>query len=363
MDSERRFYLAFNRIPYLGPAGFRRLESAFGSLAEAWRAPLSRLRSAGLGARALSALEALRPRIDPAREEALAERLGLQVLTWRDPDYPARLREIPDPPPVLYLKGNLRPEDARAVAVVGTRRPTPYGRQATAHLVEGLARAGVTVVSGLALGIDGVAHRTALEAGGRTLAVLACGLDRVYPPEHRDLAEAVARSGALLSEFPPGTRPEAHNFPRRNRLLSGLALGVLVVEAPEASGALITVRWALDQGREVMAVPGPIFSPASRGALRLLQEGARLVMEVEDILEEVGLAPGAPVQAPLPGLDAPEDEAERALLEALASGPLHIDDLVRQTNLPVAQVTATLTLLEVRGRVRSLGGMHFARAG
>jgi DNA processing protein len=383
-DHERACWAAFNRVPGVGPARVRRLLGRFGSLGDAWDAPPAELALAGLDRRALEGLVALRARIRPEVELERARRAGARVLTWRDAVYPWRLAAIPDPPPVLYVRGTLLPADDRAVAVVGTRRPTYYGRDVAARLAHALAGAGVTVVSGLAKGIDSHAHRGALAAGGRTLAVLGHGPDIVYPPENRRLAAEIEGAGALLTDYPPGAGPEAQHFPPRNRIISGLSAGVLVVEAGEQSGALITCRFAADQGRDVFAVPGPITSPASRGCHRLIQDGAKLVLAPEDVLEEIdGLAPApgrsargtyqmpldlagadgtvAPPQVPpSAGPDAGAEPLLRLLAEA--GGPAHVDHLARLLALPVQAVTGALSRLELEGRVRHVGGMRYVLA-
>jgi DNA processing protein len=251
------------------------------------------------------------------------------------------------------------------VAVVGTRRATAYGREACSTLVGDLARSGVTIVSGLALGIDGVSHRVAIEAGGRPIAVLGSGLGIIYPAEHRALAQQVAEAGALVSEHPLGTRPLAQNFPRRNRILSGMARGVLMVEAPEASGAMWTVHWALEEGREVFAVPGSIFSPASQGVNRLLQQGAKLILGYTDVLEELNL-PGlgqAPAhQEELPGVPLAAPEGDEAARRALIGHELvHIDEVGRGAGLPMAAVSSSLAVMEIKGLVKQVGTMHYVR--
>ena len=387
--ADTKYWVAFTRIPSIGPARTRTLEAAFGTMEAAWRASADELRAAGLDRRSLAQVQERRSSIDPDAEMAALERQGIGALPWSSPDYPALLKAIGDPPPVLFHRGELRPEDRRAVAVVGTRKATAYGREACASLVASLAASGVTIVSGMARGIDGIAHRTALEMGGRTVGVMASGLDSVYPPEHRELARRVAEAGVLVSEHPPGARPSSQTFPRRNRILSGLSLGVLVVEAPQASGAMWTVHWALEQGREVFAVPGSIFSPASQGANRLVQDGAKLVLSPEDVLEELNLstlvAPVAaaamrtttvdagtravvapappPVAAPVAAAPKAEPVAgpEGDLLSLLADDPRHVDEVCRQAGLPITTVSSALTLLELKGLVRQVGAMHYVR--
>lgn len=347
----------------VGPLLRGRLVEAFGSAERALRAdPGDLQRVRGVGAKAAAAITAA-PEVEATRAMLLdAQRAGIRVLTIADHEYPARLREIADPPAVLYCKGQLLPEDARAVAIVGTRKATRYGLRQTERFARGLASAGVTIVSGLARGVDGVAHRAAVEAGGRTVASLAGGLFRIYPPEHGELADRVAGSGALLAEAPPPMPPMSGSFPQRNRIISGLSLGVLVIEAAERSGALITARHAAEQGRDAYALPGPVDSPASMGCSRLIQEGAKLVVSVDDILEELEGPAYQPVSVPAaPTKPQPRltdwDEPMRSLLAAVPAEPTAVDALVDQTGLPVEQVLAGLSQLEARGAVRRVSGV------
>ena len=358
--SDLKFWLALNRVPGLGTQRFRLLLARYPSLEEAWRASASDLEAAGLDRRTVTAVLECRARISPDEEQEKLALAGVSAFTLRDAAYPPRLKETYDPPPVLYVRGALLPVDERSVAVVGTRKATAYGREAAFTLAGDLARHNVTIVSGLARGIDAVAHRAALEAGGRTIAVLANGLDIVYPPEHRGLSADVEAHGALLSEHQLGTRPDASHFPRRNRILSGMTLGTLVVEAGEVSGALWTVSHALEQDREVFCVPGSIFSPASVGANRLIQEGAKLVMSYVDILEELNLTSVAR-QLEMPAIVVPASDAESALLGQLSHEPVHIDDIQRRTGLPISTVSGTLALMELKGQARQVGGMHYIR--
>jgi len=356
---ERDYWLALTRVPGIGPARFQRLLQHFGSAAAAWRAPAAALALAGLDARTVQHLLALRTALDPAGEEERLAARGIRALTIADAGYPAALREIADPPPVLFLRGQLVAADEWAVAIVGTRRATAYGRQVAEALATTLAEAGVTVVSGLARGVDACAHRAALAAGGRTLAVLAHGLDTVYPPEHQALAREVVARGALVSEFPVGTRPDAANFPRRNRILAGLARATVVVEAGRSSGALITADLALEQGRDVYAVPGSIFSPASQGTNALIKDGARPLTDPRELLAELHLTLLAEQQAHRAAL--PADPTEAALLAALDSEPQHVDDLSRATRLPIEVVNSTLVLLVLKGLAREAGPLSYVR--
>ena len=361
--AETGYWLAFNRVSGIGPVNFRLLLTYFqNDLATAWRADSQELARAGLYQKTIEAFLAQRGKIEPEGQLELLAKQQVSCLTWRDPVYPALLREIDASPPVLYLRGTLAEADRFALGVVGTRNFDSYGQQVTERLVTDLARGQVTIVSGLALGIDALAHSAALEAGGRTIAVLACGLDVVYPARNRELARRICESGqgALLSEYPLGVRPESGNFPARNRVISGISQGVLVIEAGEKSGALITAEFANKQGREVFAVPGGIFSSRSCGANKLIRDGAHLVLEVKDILDALNLfmlPQQMEVQQALP-----ENAEERALLALLSHEPIHIDELILASDLPAPSVSATLTMLELKGLVKTLGSTQFVLA-
>ncbi|MBU0704698.1 MAG: DNA-processing protein DprA [Chloroflexi bacterium] len=355
--SDLRYWVGFNIVRGIGPVRLRALLDYFGDVERAWRAPAEELRRAGLDSRSLKNLLQARAKcdLDQALEQIAAA--GARTLTWESPDYPRLLHEIPDPPPVLYVKGTLTEEDAWAVAVVGTRRASVYGREVTRRLVSALARSGITIVSGLARGIDSEAHRAALEAGGRTVAVLGCGIDQVYPPEHRKLAQEIIAHGALISDYPVGTPPEGRNFPPRNRIISGLSLGVLITEAGMRSGARITADFAAEQGRDVFAVPGSILTRGSVGVNALIQEGAKVVLSPEDVLEELNLT--MVIEHSEARQVLPADETEAALLSHLSAEPIHVDELQQQLKLPIAQVTSTLALMELKGMVRQAGGMKY----
>ncbi|HEY8768558.1 MAG TPA: DNA-processing protein DprA [Dehalococcoidia bacterium] len=358
---EAKFWVAFSRIAGVGTKRYEAMLARFGSLAEAWRATRGELKEAGLDQRTVRQIADERPNIDPDTEWQRLETARLRAITWDDAAYPARLREIDDAPPLLYLKGELVTQDELAVAVVGTRRPTPYGRQVAEEMSYQLAGNLVTVVSGLARGIDGIAHRAALQAGGRTLAVLACGLDMVYPPEHKKLASEIAERGALISEQPLGSQPRGDFFPRRNRILSGVSLGVLVVEGDVKSGALITANFANDQGREVFAVPGSVFSTQSRGTNLKIQRGeAKLVIKVDDILEELNLQT-APQQIEMLELS-PATDTEAELLRHISREPVHIDEVCRESGLPISTVSSLLAMMELKGLVREIGSKAYVRA-
>lgn len=361
MNTEKtKFWVGFNMIQGIGPVRVRRLLNHFGSLEAAWHSAPLELATAGLDRRAIEAVVAGRGRIDLDRELEKISARGISILTWEDDAYPRSLREISASPPLLYLRGSLDPRDEWAVAVVGTRHASAYGREVAEDLAAGLARAGVTVVSGMALGIDGVAQRAVLEAGGRTIAVLGCGVDVPYPLTHKRLSEEIVEHGALVSDYPPGTQPDARNFPPRNRIISGLALGVLVVEGADDSGSMITADYALEQGREVFAVPGSIFAPRSQGTNRLIQQGAKMVTSVDDILEELHLGM-AQQQLEVRQL-IPDNPTEASLLALLSAEPRHIDEIVRESGLATAEVSATLTMMELKGMVRQMGAMSYVLA-
>ena len=361
-DPDLPFWLAFNRAKGIGPARFKLLYEAFGDARTAWAATVADWQAAGLDARTTLALEQQRHKINPDAEVERLIRLRVGVVRLVDDAYPRLLREVAAPPPVLYVRGVLRPEDDLAIGVVGTRRVSAYGRQVTEQLATGLASQGVTIVSGLARGVDTEAHNAALAAGGRTIAVQGCGPDLVYPPENAKLAARIVEEwgGAIITEYAPGVQPEAGNFPARNRIISGLSRAVLVTEAPIDSGALITARFAGEQGRDVMAVPGNITNRGSAGANRLIQDGAKLVMEVADVLAELN-PHMAPQQRELREL-LPADDVEAKLVTLLraAGDAQHIDDLCRASGLPTAQVSGALVMLELKGLARLVGPMTYA---
>ncbi|HEU5439759.1 MAG TPA: DNA-processing protein DprA [Ktedonobacterales bacterium] len=360
-DPDLPFWLALNRIKGIGPARFRLLLDAFGTAEGAWRGSVAGWQAAGLDSRTASAFEQQRRKIVPEAELERLVRLRIGVVRIVDEGYPRLLREIALPPPLIYVRGRLLPEDDWALGIVGTRRATAYGRQVTERLAGELAAQRITIVSGLARGIDTYAHTAALNAPGRTIAVLGCGPDLVYPPENAKLAARIVESGVIVTEFAPGTQPEAGNFPARNRLISGLSLGVLVTECPDDSGALITCRFAAEQGRDVFAVPGNITSRASAGANRLLQDGAAVVLAANDILEALNLHM-APQQIEL-AQALPENDAEARVLAQLTTigEALHADELVRATELPAATVAGTLVMLELKGLVRLIGPMTYVK--
>lgn len=366
-DDELCDLVCLTLVPGVGPLTSRALLERFKTATKVLSAPIASLREvSGVGPRLAARLARARRELDPASELALCRRHGVHLVRLGDADYPPPLLTIPDPPPLLYARGTYEPRDQLAVAIVGSRRSTTYGARVAERLASSLARVGLTVVSGLARGVDAAAHRGALKAGGRTLSVLANGLAEIYPPEHTDLAKQIAEAGALLSEMPMSQRPLAGLFPQRNRLISGLSHGVVVVEATPRSGSLVTARHAIEQNRDVFAVPGPVDSLSSQGCHRLIRDGAKLVETVDDILEEIGpLAHEVrPSEHSTPIRNTVEltlSDQERTLLGHLGDVPTSIDELILQTGLTAAQVMATLSVLEMRRLVRRLSGQQFIR--
>jgi len=369
MDDRERLIL-LNLVPEVGSLRTQRLLDALGSLRELFVASEEQLKQVdGIGPVLANRIvtQCRTPKLIE-EELRLAKQTACSIVTRLDAGFPTPLKQIPDPPLVLYMKGQWVDEDQVAVAVVGSRRSSLYGQQLAERLAYDLAIRGATVISGLARGIDAAAHRGALKAHGRTLAVLGNGLASIYPPEHEELAEQVAEHGAVLSEYPMRMEPLAQNFPRRNRLISGLSLGVVIVEAARRSGALITADCALEQGREVFAVPGKVDSVTSQGTHQLLKQGARLVTSVEDILEELRLEP-VPVNTPDRDAVSTTGRAaatgnltdpERALLEALKPDESSdVDSLAVKTGLPVSICAATLLGLELKRLVKQLPGKRF----
>lgn len=358
---ELRFWVAWNMVEGVGAKRFAALIRMFGSAGAAWRAPASKLASVpGIGESVLAGRKA----VHEAEADAVIERMartGVQIVTLNDPSYPANLRNIFDAPPVLYIRGSLGESDETSVAVVGTRTPTPLGRLTAERFAAGLAAQGIAVVSGLARGIDTCAHSGALMGGGRTIGVLGSGIDVPYPRENAGLMDRMAEQGAVITEFCPGTPPVPGNFPARNRVISGLARGVLVVEAAHDSGSLITAGHALEQGREVFAIPGRIGSELSCGPNALIKQGARLVERVEDILEEMRLPAlsGRELKA-LRVAGAPEGD-EKTVLNCLSHEPQHLDSIVRASGVEAGALLGALLSLELKGLVRQMPGRLFCR--
>ncbi|MGA2502472.1 MAG: DNA-processing protein DprA [Anaerolineales bacterium] len=355
--NEKRFWVGFNLVKGIGAVRLQGLLDHFGDLALAWQAPADALQAAGLSTKLAERVIQVRSDVDLENLIEQINKQGIEILTWDDLLYPPRLKQIDQPPPILYLRGTLKSEDTWAVAVVGTRRVSTYGRQVAEEIGSFLAANGVTVVSGLARGVDSIAHQSALKAGGRTIAVLGCGVDRIYPPEHTQLAEKIMASGAILSDYAIGTPPDASNFPPRNRIISGLSMATVVVEAGETSGALITAQFAIDQGREVFAVPGNILALQSKGTNRLIAQGARPLLSVRDLLDVLNLTRVTEQRESRRVL--PGDDTEIKLMSVLTQEPLHMDEIQIQTGLPIELVSATLVMMELKGLVRQVGGMNY----
>jgi len=381
---ELPYWLALRRAG-LGSTNFSLLLARFRSITAAWDAAPRDLAAAGMDAQYVRAMAKARATFDAVRELRLLEQHEARAITWLDEAFPASLKDIPQSPPVLFVRGSTGPEFEQAVAVVGTRRVTPYGRQACEAFCAALASAGVAIVSGLARGVDAIAHRVAIESGSPTVAVLAGGIDQVYPRENAGLAAQIVKTGCLVSEYPVGVPARRDYFPRRNRILSGLARATLVVEAGEGSGALHTANWAFEQGRDVFAIPGSIFSRQSSATNQLIRENtARLVATPDQLCEELNLlatarsAPSTSLTLPMALADGhaappvsslgPEPEsgpstpAEAAILAGIGSGVAHVDDIARASDLPISEVSSTLQLLELQGRVRLAGPMTYTRA-
>jgi len=357
LNDYQRYWVGFNLVKGIGAARIRLLLDAFGDLRTAWNASAEGLQATGLSAALIENLVTLRADVSLEKVWEDIQAQGIQVLTWEDEGYPRHLSDLDNAPPVLYLRGEYLPEDEWAVAVVGTRRVTAYGRQVAENIARTLAGSDVTVVSGLARGIDAIAHQAAIEAGGRTLAVLGNGVDRVYPLEHRQLADQVIAHGALISDYPVGTPPDAHNFPPRNRIISGLSLATVVVEAGVKSGALITANFAAEQGREVFAVPGNVFAPQSKGANRLIQQGAHPLLDPKEILEILELTLISEHREARVVL--PADATEARLFGLLSHEPTHVDEIRARADLPIEKVTSALAMMELKGMVRQVSGMRY----
>lgn len=355
---ELKYWIGFSRIPGIGRVRISQLKDYFGNLELAWKATEGDFRQAGLDSKTTEAFLSLKPKINPDSEIEKLEHYKILALNSEDPRYPQRLREIYDYPPILYLRGNPLTQDEPCLSVVGTRRPSNYGRQVAEEIVRDLAQCKVTIISGLARGIDSIAHRSTLDVQGKTVAVLASGLDSIYPPENTKLARAIMEQGTLVSEYPLGIRPKPEYFPMRNRIMSGLSLGVLVIEAGQKSGALITALQALEQDREVFAIPGSILSTVSKGTNKLIQQGAKLVCNFNDILEELNLATITPQQLDIKEFTA-SNESENKILKQLGAEPVHIDEICRQSGLSMAEVGSTLAMLELKGVTRQIGNMNY----
>jgi DNA processing protein len=365
MNNQLKYWLALNKIPVLGSIRIQKLIAAFGEVKRAWEAGAFELSGVeGIGSKLAYEIEAGRSQINLDEEIEKLEGSGISVLTLEDSDYPELLKNIYDPPPVLYFKGKLETENKKTLAIVGTRKASDYGIKTANRLAKELAQAGFSIVSGLALGIDAAAHCGALEAGSETLAVLGSGVDNVYPLSNRALAQDIVKRGALISEFPLGTPPERWHFPMRNRIIAGLSLGVIVVEGGYDSGSMITAKLALEQGREVFAVPGRIDNDLTRGPHWLIKQGAKLVEKIDDILEEFNMvAPERECQIAQikSGIDYSRLSAdEQKIIEALKTSPCGIDQMLNQLNFSTSTLLSLLTILELQGILKKVNAQKYA---
>lgn len=361
LKNQLKFWLALNQISIIGPVRFQRLLNYFGDLARVWVAPNNELIKAGLEPKIAAELMNKRKEIDPDLELAKIEKIGVQIITTLDPDYPKLLQEIYSPPPLLYCLGKLDLNNDFTLAVVGSRKTSNYGRQVTEQIVAELSLAGLTIISGLALGIDACAHQAALNAGGKTVAVLGSGIDQIYPAANRQLSQKIIeKNGAIISEFPLGTPPYKSNFPQRNRIIAGLSLGALVTEAGGKSGALITAFCALEQNREVFAVPGSIYSQGSFGPNGLIKKGARPITSAAEILETLNLSRAKDFKSAKEII--PQNETEKILLEIITNEPTHVDKLVQSARLDISVINSTLSLMEMKGMVKNLGNQKYIKA-
>ena len=364
MTEDIFYWLALSLTPGVGSILIKRLLDRFKTPEAVFSAPMKELlKIEGLGEKVAREIQNGPLEKGVERELLLLGKVGGKIVTLKDDDYPKRLRDIYDPPALLYVRGELRREDTLAIAIVGSRKTSPYGRWITERIGQDLVRHGVTVVSGMARGIDSVAHMGALQGGGRTIAVLGCGVDVIYPSESRNLFTRIIEHGAVLSEFPMGSPPEGGHFPRRNRIISGLSIGVVIVEAGSESGSLITANYALEQGREVFAIPGNVGAQGSRGTNQLIKEGAKLVESSEDILEEILPQWGREEEIlPITKPPAPDLTGEEEILyKLLGETPLHIDAIIRESQLDPGKVSSLLLNLELKGLISQWPGKCFSK--
>lgn len=363
VNPQAKYFNAFNLIDGIGPVSFKKMLDYFGTMEKAWQSEIGELAKSGIRKSAIENIRARKPQINPDFEMEKLDKEEINLITIQDENYPKLLKEIYSPPALLYVRGKITPENNLCLGIVGSRRVSFYGKQVTPLLAAELAQAGLTIVSGLAKGVDTLAHQSTLEVGGNTIAVLGCGVERqsVYPYCNRNLAEKIVQSGgAIISEFPIGTQPLPQYFPQRNRIISGLSKGVLVIEAAQKSGALITARDALEQNRDVFALPGPIFASNSFGPNNLIKMGAKLVNQADDILQEFNLS--------LPSGSSSKKEItadntdEAALLKHLSHEPIHIDKIIASSKLTTATVSSTLTMMEIKGKIKNLGQGNYILA-
>jgi DNA processing protein len=355
--ADNKYWVGFSKVKGIGAARTRLLLDHFGDLSSAWNATGEQMRDAGLSPKIIQAFLEVRKNIDLDRELDHILRSEIRILTIEDNEYPKKLLSIEFPPPAIYVKGKIVETDEHAVAVVGTRHVSSYGSQVAGELGRFLAQNQICVISGLARGVDAIAHRAALEEGGRTIAVLGSGVDVVYPPEHRDLAARIIENGALISDYYPGTPPEGVNFPPRNRIISGLSLATVIVEAGERSGALITAEFAASQGREVFAVPGSIYAPRSKGTNRLIRDGALPLLNFSDLLEVLNLSEAEEFRYAKQVL--PENDIELLLMKTLQNEPMHIDEVKATLGLPMEKISAALVMMKLKGLVKETENLTY----
>jgi len=362
-DTSLKYWLAWNKISDIGPKRFYQLLDYFGSPDIAWQAKSGEIsKILNLSSKISSRLFEEKNNILPEEELNLVSKNKIQVLTIEDLLYPENLKNIHYPPPLLYFKGNILESDKNSISIVGSRKATYYGKMVAEKLSKDLALAGLTVISGLARGIDTAAHKGAISVNGRTIAVLGCGIDHIYPPENRRLAEEIEGSGALISEFPLYTLPERKNFPRRNRVISGLSLGTVVVEAAEKSGALITADFALEQGREVFAIPGNINSPLSNGSHNLIKQGAKLVENFKDILEEIHIVlPQKTTNRKVVKENTALTEEEKRIYQVISKEPIQIDYIIGASKLSAGKASEVLLNLELKDLIKEIEGKRFIK--
>lgn len=355
-SDEKIYWLAFARLSFIGPVKFNQILKYFGSAKKAWTAPADEYLKFGWNDNQLNRYREIQRSFNPEKESKQLKDKEIKIFAVVDEDYPKNLKEIPDPPFLIFIRGEILPEDRLSLAVVGSRKMTSYGYQVLETLVPELVLAGVTIVSGLAFGVDYAVHKLVLESGGRAIAVLASGVDEITPRSNERLGEAIISrgSGAIISELPPGTQPQPHFFPVRNRIISGLSTGTLVVEAAAKSGSLYTAEAALEQGREVFAIPGSIFNPLSAGTTGLIRAGAKVVTQASDILEELDAqTTKAHIHA---AVTLPSDPGELKMLEILGMDEKHVDLLAKESGCPISEVNSSLMSLELKGLVKNLGG-------
>ncbi|MBN1778780.1 MAG: DNA-processing protein DprA [Candidatus Buchananbacteria bacterium] len=359
-NEELKYWVAFNQITAIGPMRWQIIEKYFGSIKNAWQADMADWQKSPLDYKTIEKFFAVKNKIDPDYEMEKLQKHNLEVITAQDQNYPKILKEIYAAPPLLYYRGDIKNFEYLCLAIVGSRKNSDYGKQVTEQLSRQISEVGLTVVSGLALGVDAIAHQTAIKNSGRTIAILGSSLDQIYPASNRHLAEEIIKKdGLIISEFPIGTTPQPFNFPRRNRIIAGLSLGVLVTEAKINSGALITARYALEQNREVFAVPGNIYNENTAGTNQLIKLGARLVTDVNDILETLNLEK-IQTQKIIEQIQ-PQTKNEKIIFEIIKLEPIHIDKIIQLARLDISAISATLSIMEMKGIIKNLGNQIYSK--